>query len=138
MMAGYITKPVSYAYEGEHAVAAETANGVILELDSTGKVLAAATDATAKFVCVEATTIYDAVPAYRFIVNKLGDNLLYFAENLTDVLTCEGYNVSEYTIPADALCRCHPLQIGDEFVTSVVTGTPVVGTAYGVTAGAIA
>lgn len=79
------------------------------------------------------TDIYDGVVAYRFVVNKLNGNY-YFVENGFEYDSNAVYDLTTYTTPAGKLLRAHPIRVGEEFVTNMVTGTPVAGTEYGVQA----
>lgn len=91
-----------------------------------------AKDANTKLLCKEVTTIYDGITAYRFIVTALG-NKTYFVENGFEVRNDE-YDTTLYETASGKYLRAHPLLVGEEFVTDQVTGTPVVGTEYGVLA----
>lgn len=142
-MAGYMTKMAGYNYEGELANGAASAvkNGVVMVLGtSTNKgklVFPSSADTTSKFLCKEVTTIYDgleggtAKAAYRFIVDKLAATYYFTEQNFT-VDDTAVYDGSALTTPVGALLRAHPLQVGDEFVTTCVTGTIAAGTEYGV------
>lgn len=142
-MAGYMTKMAGYNYEGELANGASgaVANGVVMVLGtSTNKgklVFPGSADTTSKFLCKEVTTIYDgleggtAKSAYRFIVDKLAATY-YFVEQSFPVDETAVYDYTTLTTPTGALLRAHPLQVGDEFVTTCVTGTIAAGTEYGV------
>lgn len=92
-----------------------------------------AADSATKLLCKEVTTIYDGIPAYRFIVNAVGKNN-YFVENGFEVNTDETYDTTLYSTASGKFLRAHPIQVGDEFVTNKVDGTPVVGTEYGILA----
>lgn len=136
-MAGYITKPQGHIYEGELTNGLSTAvgNGTLLVLgtgENKGKLVApAAADTTSKFVLREVTTIYNGTTAYRFIADTLSANY-YFVECNFDINDSEAYDETAYTTPAGGLLRAHPLVVGEEFVTTVITGTLTEGTAYGV------
>ena len=69
--------------------------------------------------------------AYRFVVNKLNANY-YFVENGFDINDSAAYDKRTYTTPVGAELRAHPLVVGEEFVTTKVTGTIAAGTEYGV------
>ena len=88
-------------------------------------------DTTTKLLCKEVTTIYDGVTAYRFVVQKLNANY-YFVENGFDINDSAAYNKRTYSTPAGAELRAHPLLVGEEFVTTKVTGTISAGSEYGV------
>lgn len=92
-----------------------------------------AADANTKLLCKEVTTIYDGIPAYRFIVTALGKTN-YFVENGFEVNTDEVYDTTLYETAPGKYIRAHALLVGDEFVTDQVTGTIAVGTEYGVLA----
>ena len=136
-MAGYMTKLQGYVYEGElvNGAASAVENGILMiqgtSTDAGKLKLVAAADTTTKLVCKEVTTIYDGVVAYRFVVDKLNDRY-YFVENGFDINDSAAYDKRTYTTAVGELLRAHPLLVGEEFVTTKVTGTPVVGTAYGV------
>lgn len=134
-MAGYMSKLQGYLYEGELAngAAAPVENGILMVLDNTNKFVLPTADTTSKFIAKEETTIYDGVPAWRFIVNKLNANY-YFVENGFDINDSEAYDKRTYTTAAGELLRAHPLVVGEEFITTMVDGTLTVGTAYGVKA----
>ena len=135
-MAGYMTKLQGYVYEGElvNGAASAVANGVLmLPATSTniGKlVLPASADTTSKFLCKEVTEIY-GLTAYRFVVEKLNANY-YLIENGYEVNDSEEYNTTTYTTAVGKYLRAHPLLVGEEFVTTAVTGTIAAGTEYGV------
>ena len=133
-MAGYMTKLQGYLYEGEY-VNGETdpiENGALVVIDlSSGKMkLPGSADTTSKFTCKEVTTIY-GLPAYRFIVEKLNANY-YLVENGYEFNDAEEYDLTTYSTKPGKFLRAHPLVVGEEFVTNMVTGTPAVNTQYGV------
>jgi len=134
-VAGYMTKLQGYVYEGElvNGTNAPVKNGIIMVQDGNSLVLPSA-ESTTKFICKEVTTIYDGMVAYRFIVDKLNKRY-YFVENGSEYFNDQAeYDNREHAVPADLELRAHPLLVGDEFVTTMVTGTPVAGTSYGVQA----
>lgn len=135
-MAGYMTKLQGYLYEGElvNGAADAVENGILMVLgsgDDAGKLMLPQEDAETKLLCKEVTDIYDGIPAYRFIVNKLNGNY-YFVENGFDFDVNQSYDLTTYATANGKLLRAHPIQVGEEFVTNKVTGTPVAGTEYGV------
>ena len=136
-MAGYMTKLQGYVYEGElvNGAAAAVENGILMVQGTStdaGKLkLIGSADTTTKLLCKEVTTIYDGVTAYRFVVNKLNANY-YFVENGFDINDSAAYDKRTYTTAVGAELRAHPLLVGEEFVTTKVTGTIAVGTEYGV------
>ena len=136
-MAGYMTKLQGYLYEGELAngTAAAVENGILLvpgTSTNNGKLVAiASADTTSKFLLKEITTIYDGVTAYRFVVNKLAANY-YFVENGFDINDSAAYDKRTYTTAVGEKLRAHPLVVGEEFVTTKITGTLSAGTEYGV------
>ena len=133
-MAGFMKKLQGYVYEGEllNGAGAPVANGILMVQDGANLVLPDA-DTTSKFVCKEVTSIYDGVTAYRFIVEKLNKRY-YFVENGFDINDSQAYDKRTYTTAVGDELRAHPLLVGEEFVTDMVTGTPAAGTAYGVKA----
>lgn len=140
MANGYMTKLQGYVYEGRLANGASdpVPNGLIM-VQGTGanadKLVLPAADANTKFVCTEVTDIYGGVTAYRFVVQELSKRY-YFVENSFQFGVEEymPYDKRNYTQPVGELMRAHPLLIGEEFVTNCVTGTPAVGSAYGIKA----
>ena len=137
-MAGYVVKHLGYLYEGElvNGAAAPVENGVLMVQGTTtnaGKLVLPAADTDTKLVCKEVTTIYDGVVAYRFMVDTLAKRY-YFVENGFDINDSQAYDKRVYTTKVGDELRAHPLVVGEEFVTNKVTGTPTVGTAYGVKA----
>ena len=136
-MAGYMTKLQGYVYEGElvNGESGAVENGVLMVQGTStdaGKLkFAGSADTITKLICKEVTTIYDGTVAYRFIVDKLNARY-YFVENGADINDSNAYDKRTYSTASDELLRAHPLLVGEEFVTTKVTGTPVVGTAYGV------
>ena len=137
-MAGYMTKLQGYVYEGEmtNGTGAAVENGLLLVAGTStnkGKLVAPSADTTSKLLLKEATTIYDGVTAYRFVVNKLAANY-YFVENGFDINDSAAYDKRTYTTAAGELLRAHPLVVGEEFVTTKITGTLTAGTEYGVKA----
>lgn len=137
-MAGYITKPITYVYEGEYKNGTgdpvENGSLVVIDTANAGYMTLPTADTNTKFLCKEVTTIYDGITAYRFIVTALASPV-YFVENGFEYF-CDGcgYDNRNHAVPEDELLRAHPLQHGEEFVTTMVTGTPAVGTEYGVLA----
>lgn len=134
-MAGYMTKMYGNIYEGEfrNGANAPVANGTLMVLDpSTMKLVLPSADSTSKFLCKEATTIYDGIPAFRMIVEKLNDRY-YFVENLWEYNDAIEYNLAEYEVPVDAFLRAHPLEVNDEFLVTT-DSTLAAGTSYGVKA----
>ena len=139
-MAGYMTKLQGYLYEGEfvNGTGAPIQNGVLVALgtgNDAGKMVLPAANANTKFLCKEVATIYDGIPAYRFIVTAIAAPV-YFVEAGYE-LNVGGeaeYDTTTYATKAGAYLRAHPLQVGEEFVTTAVTGTPVAGTEYAVKA----
>lgn len=89
-------------------------------------------DANTKLLCKEVTTIYDGIPAYRFIVTAV-NKPVYFVENGFEVRD-DVYDTTLYETASGKFLRAHPLLVGEEFVTDEVTGTIAVGTEYGVLA----
>lgn len=139
-MAGYMTKLQGYVYEGElvNGTGAPIENGALVAVGTgsdAGKFILPAVNANTKFVCKEATTIYGGVPAYRFIVKAIADPL-YIVENGFEVNVGgeAEYDTRTYATKDGAYLRAHPLLVGEEFVTTMVTGTPVAGTEYTVKA----
>ena len=137
-MAGYMTKLQGYVYEGElvNGAAAAVENGILMVQGTStdaGKLVLPSADTTTKLICKEVTTIYDGVTAYRFIVDKLNARY-YFVENGFDINDSAAYDKRTYATAVGDELRAHPLLVGEEFVTDKVTGTPAVGTAYGVKA----
>lgn len=137
-MAGYMTKLQGYVYEGELVNGASGAveNGILMVQGTStdaGKLVLPSADTTTKLICKEVTTIYDGVTAYRFIVDKLNARY-YFVENGFDINDSAAYDKRTYATAVGDELRAHPLLVGEEFVTDKVTGTPAVGTAYGVKA----
>ena len=136
-MAGYMTKLQGYVYEGElvNGAAAAVQNGILMVQDSTDpmKFVLPSADTTSKLVCKEVTTIYDGVTAYRFMVDSLAKRY-YFVENGFDINDSQAYDKRTYTTAVGDELRAHPLLVGEEFVTNMVTGTIAAGTAYGVKA----
>lgn len=139
-MNGYMTKLQGYVYEGTLANGAgkPVPNGMIL-IQGTGvnadKLVLPAADSATKLVCTEVTDIYGGVTAYRFQVQEISKRY-FFVENSFqhNVEEYQEYDKRDYTQPEGELMRAHALLLGDEFVTNCVTGTPVVGTAYGIKA----
>lgn len=132
-MAGYMTKLQGYLYEGEYTngASAPIENGTLVVIDNaTGTMKLPAAENTSKFTCKEVTTIY-GLPAYRFIVEKLNANY-YLVENGYEFNDAEEYNLAEYATKPGKFLRAHPLVVGEEFVTTKVTGTPAANTQYGV------
>ena len=137
-MAGYMTKLIGNMYEGEWVNGTEAAvqNGILMVQgtgEHVGELALPSADSTTKFVCKEVGTIYDGVTAYRFVVDKLNKRY-YFIENGFDINDSSAYDKRVYTTAVGGYLRAHPLQIGEEFWTTAVTGTIAAGTAYGVQA----
>ena len=136
-MAGYMTKSNGYLYEGEmvNGYSAAVPNGIVMVLGTganAGKLVApASADTSSKFLCKEVTTLYDGTVAYRFIVNALAANYYFVEQNFEKDDTAE-YDGAALTTAVGEKLRAHPLQPGDEFISSCVTGTIAAGTAYGV------
>ena len=139
-MNGFMTKLQGYTYEGTLANGAgkPVPNGMIL-VQGTGadadKLVLPAADSSTKLVCMEVTDMFGGVKAYRFQVQEISKRY-FFVENSFqfNVEEYQEYDKRDYTQPEGELMRAHALLLGDEFVTNCVTGTPVVGTAYGIKA----
>lgn len=136
-MAGYMTKPQGYVYEGElvNGASAAVPNGILMvpgtSTDLGKLVMPASADTTTKLLLKEVTDIYDGITAYRFIVNKLNANY-YFVENGFEINDSNAYELENYTTAVGLELRAHPLVVGEEFVTTAITGTLSAGTEYGV------
>ena len=133
-MAGYMTKLQGYIYEGEY-VNGETdpvENGVLVVINNGKMKLPGAADTTTQLICKEVTTIY-GLPAYRFVVDKLAKNY-FLVENGYEFNDAEEYDLTQYATKPNKFLRAHPLVVGEEFVTTEVTGTIAANTAYGVKA----
>ena len=135
-MAGYMTKLQGYVYEGtlKNGAAAAVPNGLIMDQGtstSADSLVLPAADANAKFLCMEVTDIFGGVTAYRFQVQEMPKRH-FFVENSFqfNVEDYQEYDKRNYTQPVNELMRAHALLLGEEFVTTCVTGTPVVGTVY--------
>ena len=139
-MNGYMTKLQGYVYEGTLANGAgqPVPNGMILD-QGTGtnadKLVLPAADSATKLMCMEVTDMFGGVTAYRFQVQEITKRH-FFVENSFqfNVEEYQEYDKRDYTQPEGELMRAHALLLGDEFVTNCVTGTPVVGTVYGIKA----
>ena len=136
-MAGYMTKLQGYVYEGElvNGAADAVENGVLMVPATganSGKLVLPSADTTTKLLLKEVTEIY-GIPAYRFIVQKLNANY-YFVENGFEINDDEEYDETTYATKVGKYLRAHPLLVGEEFVTTKVTGTLAAGTEYGVKA----
>lgn len=134
-MAGYMTKMIGNVYEGElvNGAAAPVKNGTLMVMDATGtKLVLPTADNTTKLVAKEITTLYDGMPAVRFVANKL-NNAYYFVENGFTGNTAAEYDAREVETAVGAFLRAHPLTVGDEFVVATDLQATV-GTAYGVLA----
>lgn len=134
-MAGYMSKLQGYLYEGElvNGAADAVENGILMVQNGDALELPSA-ESTSKFICKEVTTIFDGTVAYRFIVDKLNKRY-YFVENGNEYFNDQAaYDNRAHAVPVGELLRAHPLLVGEEFVTTMVTGAPVAGTAYGVQA----
>lgn len=134
-MTGYMTKLIGNLYEGElvNGAADAVPNGILMIQDGDKLVLPGADDAETKFACKEVGSIYNGVTAYRFVVDALAKRY-YFIENTQDVNDSLAYDKRDYTTPVDGYLRAHPLQVGEEFWTNNVTGTPVKDSDYAVKA----
>lgn len=145
-MAGYMTILQGYVYEGRmpNGAAAGVPNGRLMvrgTATDAGKFVLPAADTTTVLECTEAGFIYDgfdadtrtAVPAYRFVVKSLAAPY-YFTEWLDIPDETMVYDRTKAECPVGTLMRNHPLLVGEEFVTTEVTGTIAVGTTYGVKA----
>ena len=133
-MAGFMSKLQGYVYEGEltNGAADPVQNGILMIQDG-DKLVLPADDSSTKLICKEVTSIYDGVTAYRFIVDKLNKRY-YFVENGFDINDSQAYDKRTYETKVGDELRAHPLLVGEEFVTNMVTGTPAAGSAYGVKA----
>ena len=134
-MAGYMTKLQGYVYEGElvNGASAAIENGILMVQNGDTLELPSA-ESTSKFICKEVTTIFDGTVAYRFIVDKLNKRY-YFVENGNEYFNDQAdYDNRAHAVPVGELLRAHPLLVGEEFITTKVTGAPTAGTAYGVQA----
>ena len=138
-MAGYMTALQGYVYEGELVNGeASTAiqNGMLVTIQSDGNgglcmKLPAAKDTNTKLKLKEVTTIYDGMPAYRFIVDAVGTPT-YFVENGFEDTNYPTYDTTLWETAPGKYLRAHPLLVGEEFVTDQITGSLTVGTQYAV------
>lgn len=139
-MAGYMTKLQGYVYEGEFAngCGAAVLPGIVVIIDTAnpGKMKLPTADTASKFFCKEVGTIYGDVPAARFVVNSLAAGVnYYFIEQTKIPDNCVEFDMTAQPIAVGEVLRAHPLQVGEEFWTSMTgAATPVVGTEYGVDA----
>ena len=140
MANGYMTKLQGYVYEGtlENGCGKAIPNGLIV-VQGTGananKLVLPAADSATKLLCMEVTDIYGGVTAYRFQVQEITKRYFLVENSFQhNVEEYQQYDKRDYEQPEGELCRAHALLLGDEFVTNCVTGTPVVGTAYGIKA----
>ena len=116
-----------------NGAAAPVKNGTLMVMDATGtKLVLPTADNTTKLIAKEITTLYDGMPAVRFVVNKL-NNAYYFVENGFTGNTAAEYDAREVETAVGAFLRAHPLTVGDEFVVATDLQATV-GTAYGVLA----
>lgn len=137
-MAGFMTKLQGYIFEGENVngTAAGVKNGTIMKLGTStniGKLVAVGSeDANAKFLCKEVTEIYNGTAAYRFVVQAIPATAnYYFVENgFTAYNDMIAYDLRDYETPIGDYLRAHPLLVGEEFITTMVTGTIAAGTEY--------
>lgn len=137
-MAGWMTKLQGYLYEGEcvNGAAAGVKNGTIMKLGTStnaGKLVAVGSeDANAKFLCKEVTEIYRGTTAYRFVVQAIPAAAnYYFIENgFSEYNDAVAFDLRDYETAIGDYLRAHPLVKGEEFITTMVTGTPVAGTEY--------
>lgn len=127
-MAGYMTVPLHNVYKGEfvNGHTDKVENGTIMALNATGdKLVLPSADANTKFMCVEKTTIYDGMEAYRFVVTALS-KMYFFIDNQADVNTSAAYDARTYATAVGEQLRAHPLQVGEELVvaaTGLTAGT---------------
>lgn len=135
-MSGYMTKLQGYVYEGtlKNGATDPVPNGLIMD-QGTGanadKLVLPAADANAKFLCMEVTDIFGGVTAYRFQVQEIGKRHFLVENSFQfNVEDYQEYDKRNYVQPVGELMRAHALLLGDEFVTTCVTGTPAVGTVY--------
>lgn len=137
-MAGYMTKLQGYVYEGtlKNGAANPVPNGLIMDQgtaanNNADSLVLPAADTGAKFLCMEVTDIYGGMTAYRFQVNAIGKRH-FFVENERqfNVEDYQEYDKRNYEQPVGELMRAHALLLGEEFVTTCVTGTPAAGTEY--------
>lgn len=134
-MAGYMTILKNNVYDGSfvNGAAAPVENGTLMVLDTTGtKLVLPAADKTTKFLCKEATTLYDGIAAYDVMCTD-ATKLYFLVENQFDINDSEAYDTTKYATPVGALLRAHPVEVGETMrVTSSETLTA--GTSYGVKA----
>ena len=138
-MAGFITKHLNYAYPGEwvNGAAQPVPNGLLM-VQGTGDdvdklVLPGAADTDSKFVCIEDGTIYDGMPAKRFVVDKLAKRY-YFVDCEFDINDSMEYDKRTYTTDVGKYLRVHPLEVGEELWSDCITGTIAKGATPGVKA----
>lgn len=133
-MAGYMTKLQGYLYEGECVNGAETPveNGILM-VQKEGKLVLPEATEDVRLMCKEVTDIYDGIAAYRFVVDKVCGRYM-LVENGFEYDNSQEYDLTKYTTKVGDYLRAHPIQVGEEFVTNMVTGTPVVGNVYGIKA----
>lgn len=134
-MAGYMTKLQGYVYEGtlKNGAANPVPNGLVMDQDTTNpdELVLPAADSGAKFLCMEVTDIFGGVVAYRFQVQEITKRHFLVENSFQfNVEDYQEYDKRNYTQPVGELMRAHALLLGEEFVTTCVTGTPAVGTVY--------
>lgn len=132
-MAGYMTKLQGYLYEGECVNGANdpVENGILMVQEGDKLILPKADSNSLRLLCKEVTDIYDGIVAYCFVVEEVYGRYL-LVENGFEYDNSQEYDLTKYTTKVGKHLRAHPILIGEEFVTNMVTGTPVVGEIYGV------
>lgn len=135
-MAGYMTVQYGNIYEGQlpNGHTDSVYNGQIVSYDVTSNSLKPIADTNIEILCRQAVTLFDGVPGYEFVVNKIpAGKMFYLVENMCPIDNTQEYDTAEVAVKPGELLRAHPLLPGDQFVAST-PNTVATGTMYGVDA----
>lgn len=131
-MAGYIKNPQAHRLDGLMVANAATKRGK-LQVVSSNKLANPAADTTSKFTCIGIEDM-QGKKGYVFRLDVAAAEY-YFVDNDDYVFfNVGGENSADVNVAAGEFVKGYHLIAGDIIITDQVTGTPVVGTQYGVKA----
>lgn len=118
-MAGYMTRLQGYDYEGELKAAENTAfqSGMFVTVKD-GEVAALTAAADTVLRVHKATTLW-GLPAVEAVVVSVGDDEVYFVEQVADYSQTNSYDETTEVIKAGDYVRMHRLLPGDTAIFSI-------------------
>lgn len=117
-MAGYMTKLQGYVYEGEYKAAAELKNGQFAVINSDREVGLTASAQDTVMRIHKATTLW-GLPAVEAIVVSVGEDEVYFVEQVADYTQSGIYDETNATVKVGEYVRMHRMLPGDVAIFSI-------------------